>query len=85
MKKKGMIAGAVFLYLLVGLSGWFRFPAVLGYSRTVAIYHDPGEARVRTEVIRCRGLPLVVSYCTGTIETPRDDAQPTPRTPGPRG
>lgn len=82
MKKKGVIALAVLLYLFVGLSGLFRFPAALGHSRTITTYYDPGEARERTEAIRCRGLPIIVSYCTGTIEAPRDEALRTQRTPG---
>ena len=83
MKKKGMIAFAVVVYLFVGLSGLFRFPAAFGFIRTTTTYYDPAEARERTEAIRCRGLPVIVSYCTGTIEAPRDQAPPTPRTPGP--
>jgi len=82
MKKKGVIALAVLFYLFVGLSGFFRFPAAFGYSRTITTYYDPGEARERTEVIRCRGLPVVVSYCSATIEVPRDEAPPTPGTSG---
>lgn len=82
MKKKGVIALGVLFYLFVGLSGFFRFPAVFSYSRTKTTYYDPAEARERTEEIRCRGLPVIVSYCTGTIEAPRDEAPPTRRTPG---
>lgn len=81
MKKKGVIALAVLFYLFVGLSGLFRFPAAFGYSRWITTYYDPGEARERTEVIRCRGLPVIVSYCSGTIEAPRDEDPPTPGTP----
>ena len=83
MKKKGIFALAVLFYLFVGLSGFFRFPAAFGYSRTTTVYYDPGEARERTEAIRCRGLPVIVSYCTGTIEAPRDEAPPTPGDAGP--
>ena len=82
MKKKAMIACALALYLFVGVSGLFRFPAAFVYSRTVTTYHDPAEARERTETIRCRGLPVVFSYCTGTIEAPRDEAPPTGRASG---
>lgn len=79
MKKKAMIALAVLIYLFVGLSGLFRFPAAFGFSTTITTYYDPAETRERTEEIRCRGLPGVVSYCTGTIEAPRDEAPPPPR------
>ena len=82
MKKRGIIALAVLFYLFVGLSGFFRFPAAFGSSRTITTYYDPAETRERTEKIRCRGLPIIVSYCTGTIDAPRDEAPPTPRTPG---
>ena len=82
MNKKRLITLAVLFYLFVGLSGFFRFPAAFGYSRTITTYYDPGEARERTEVIRCRGLPAIVSYCSGTIEAPRDEVPPTPRTSG---
>ena len=82
MKKKGIIALAVLFYLFVGLSGWFRFPAAFQFSTTVTTYHDPAELPARTEVTRCRGLPGVLSYCTGAIEAPRDEAPPTQRTPG---
>lgn len=82
MKKKGVIALAVLFYLFVGLSGFFRFPAAFAYSQTTTTYYDPGEARGPTEVIRCRGLPVIVSYCSGTIEAPRDEVPPTPRTSG---
>ena len=77
MKRKAVIACALAIYLFVGLSGWFRFPAAFEFSRTTTIYYDPAEDRERTEVIRCRGLPVVVSHCTGTIEAPRDEAPPT--------
>ncbi len=82
MNKKRIITLAVLFYLFVGLSGLFRFPAAFGYSRTITTYYDPGEARERTEVIRCRGLPVIVSYCSGTIEAPRDEVPPAPRTSG---
>lgn len=82
MRKKGIIALAVLFYLFVGLSGLFRFPAAFAYSRTTTTYYDPAEARERTEEIRCRGLPVIVSHCTGTIEAPRDEAPSTPRAPG---
>ena len=82
MKKKGIITLAVLFYLFVGLSGFFHFPAAFGYSRTITTYYEPGEVRERTEEIRCRGLPVIVSYCSGTVEAPRDEAQPTPGTPG---
>ncbi len=71
MKKRTMIACAIALYLFVGLSGLFRFPAAFGYIRTVETYHDSAELRVRTEMIRCRGLPILFSYCEGTVEVPR--------------
>ncbi len=82
MKMKGMIALGVLFYLFVGLSGLFHFPAAFGYSRTKTVYLDTVEARERTEDIRCRGLPGIVSYCAGTIEAPRDEAPPRRREPG---
>lgn len=81
MKKKTMIACAVALYLFVGLSGLFGFPAAFEYSLTITTYYDPDEARERTEAIRCRGLPGVFRYCTGTIEAPRDEVPLPPGTP----
>lgn len=74
MKKKAIIACAAALYLFVGLSGWFRFPAAFGSSRTMTTYYDPAEAREPTEAIRCRGLPGLFSYCEGTAEAPRPPA-----------
>lgn len=74
MKKKGIIACAAALYLFVGLSGLFRFPAAFGYSRTMTMYYDPAEGREPTEAIRCRGLPGLFSYCEGTVEAPRPPA-----------
>ncbi|MCY4646973.1 MAG: hypothetical protein OXE73_08870 [Gammaproteobacteria bacterium] len=82
MNKKTMIACAVALYLFVGLSGFFRFPAAYRYSRTITTYYDPDEGRERTEAIRCRGFPVVFSYCTGTIEAPSDEVPSPPGTPG---
>lgn len=76
--KKRMIALAVLFYLFVGLSGWFRFPAAFGFSRTITTYHD--ELREATERVRCRGLPGLISYCEGTVEAPAADASPTSRT-----
>ena len=78
MKKNRLIALAVLLYLFVGLSGLFRFPAAFGFSRTTTTYHD--ELRERTERIRCRGLPGLIGYCEGTVEAPAEDASPTRRT-----
>ena len=77
MNKKAMIACAVALYLFVGLSGFFNFPAAFGYSRTITTYYDPAEDRGPTEAIRCRGLPWLFSYCEGAAEAPRP---PTSRT-----
>ena len=82
MKNKAAIACALALYLFVGLSGLFRFPAPFKYWRTTTTYYDASEGRERTENIRCRGLPVVFSYCTGTIEAPREDAPSTRRGAG---
>lgn len=71
MKKKAIIACAAALYLIVGLSGLFRFPAAFGYSRTMTTYFDPADGREPTETIRCRGLPGLFSYCEGRAEAPR--------------
>lgn len=77
MKKKMMIACAVALYLFVGLSGLFRFPAVFVYSTTITTYHDRAEPITRTEMTRCRGLPGLLRYCEGTAEAPRPPANRT--------
>lgn len=82
MKTKAIIAIAVMLYLFFGLSGLFRFPAAFGFSRTITTYYDATESRERTESIRCRGLPFILSYCTGTIEAPREEAPATRPTSG---
>lgn len=77
MKKKTIIASAAALYLFVGLSGLFHFPAAFGFSRTITTYYDSAEAREPTEAIRCRGLPGLFSYCEGTAEAPRPPASRT--------
>lgn len=71
MNKKAVIVALAVAYLLVGLSGFFRFPAAFGYSTTITTFYEPAEPRERTETIRCRGLPFLFSYCQGTIEAPR--------------
>ena len=77
MRKRTIIGCAVALYLLVGLSGLFHFPAAFGFSQTITTYYDPAEAREPTETIRCRGLPGLFSYCEGTAEAPRPPASGT--------
>ena len=74
MRKRTIIGCAVELYLLVGLSGLFHFPAAFGFSQTITTYCDPAEAREPTEALRCRGLPGLFSYCEGTVEVPRPPA-----------
>ena len=66
MKKKGIIALAVLLYLFVGLSGLFRFPAP--FSGTITEYPpDYVEGRDRVETTVCRGLPMIYRHCRTNI------------------
>lgn len=71
MRKRAIIGCAVALYLFVGLSGLFRFPAAFASWSTITTYHDPAELSERTETIRCRGLPGLFSHCEGTADAPR--------------
>ncbi len=67
MKNKTIIGLAVVLYLLVGLTGFFRFPAVVSTSRTM-YPDDYSEDGIRTEVTVCRGLPFIYRSCRTTVE-----------------
>lgn len=73
MKKKTIIALAVVLYLLVGLTGFFRFPAVFKRERTETTYVDGNsDLQVSRSTTRCRGIPLVFMSCQTTVEAPRE-------------
>ncbi len=71
MKKKNLIGLAVVLYLLVGVTGFFRLPAIFMLERTVTTYVDgDSDLQVARSKTRCRGLPLVLVSCRTTIEAP---------------
>ena len=76
VKHKAMIACALALYLLVGLSGAFRFPAL--FSRTITEYPpDYVEGRNRVEITVCRGLPMIYRHCRMNIIMMSGESPPT--------
>lgn len=71
MKKKTILALAAVAYVLVGLTGFFQFPAVFRVERTTTDYVD-GDSDVAVSVTRCRGIPFVYRSCETQVQAPSE-------------